>query len=480
MGLFSRKSNDDLDQMGLVEQKTKFYKKRWFIYSAIVLFLLFGGAGAFLYKTGYVLDKISDSDSSAIGSLFGVLPGVGKEIQEDDGRINFLLLGMRGENIPGGGLLADTVMVVSFIPDENKMAMISIPRDLYVTVPGTQSHTKINAVYAFGEENGKKQGLSQMKKIVNQITGLNIHYSAALNFTGFKQLIDTVGGIDITLETAFYETTQFVKGKECGGQFVLPKGVNHMDGETALCYVRARENTSDFDRAKRQQVVLQALKAKLVSVGTLTDFGKVNGILNAIGNNVRTDMSASEMKKFYNEYASIDNPEVFQRVFENSQEGLLMVPQDAPSEVGYVLIPREGYDNYSGTQYASMNIFTIDPQSDIDPIKQYYKPAPQTEKTEEKKAEEAAAGEEITIRVKDKLSVASGLEYDTTQKIKSVQIEGDYDKDYYTIHLDDLKKVKKKDELKIRVEDLDFPKGVKMLSHDQRDTVLLITVTEID
>jgi len=477
MGLFSKKVNRSFDQFPSNDEKIKFYKKRWFIYTAIVLFLLFGGAGAFLYKTGYVLNKISDSDSTVMGSLFGVLPGVGKEVKkEDDGRINFLLLGMRGENIPGGGLLADTVMVVSFVPDENKMALISIPRDLYVTVPGTQSHTKINAVYAFGEENGKREGLSQMKKIVSEITGLNIHYSAAINFIGFKQLIDTVGGIDINLESPFYETTQFVKGNECGGQFVLPQGQNHLDGETTLCYVRARENTSDFDRAKRQQVVLQALKARLISIGTLTDFGKVNGILNAIGDNVRTDMSAAEMKKFYGEYASIQDPQVFQRVFENTEEGLLMAPQDAPKEVGYVLIPREGYDNYTALQYASQNIFTIDPQSDIDPIRQYYKPAVQS--NESTKDAEEAKGKKISIKLKDKLDVSKDLEYTTELKIDEIRIEGDYDESSISIQLDDLDKITKKGEVKVRIEDLDLPKGVKVISNDDRDTVLLITVTE--
>lgn len=483
MGLFSKKYSEDAFSENT--EKVKFYKKKWFLVTVVSLFLLFGGAGIFLYKTGYVLNKISDSDSSAFGSLFGVLPGVGKEIEEDeDGRINFLLLGMRGENVPGGGLLADTIMIVSFIPDENKMAMISVPRDLYVKVPGTSTKSKINAVYAFGEENGKKQGLSQMKTIIGEISGLNIHYSAALNFTGFRQLIDAVGGIDITLETAFYETTQFVKGNECGGQFVLPKGENHLDGETALCYVRARENTSDFDRAKRQQVVLQSLKKKMISIGTLTDFGKINSMLNAIGNNVRTDMSASEMKNFYEKYSSIQNPQVYQRVFENSTEGMLMVPQDAPDYAGYILIPREGYDNYSGMQYACQNIFTIDPQSDIDPVNQYYKPAVKSETDDKKKSsskdedKEDSSGTKIDVEVKGKLSVSDGLTYSKTLKIKELKIEGDYSKDHISIDLDDLDKVKKEDDVKVRVEDLDLPSGVKVVSNTARDTVLLITVTE--
>ncbi|MEA1926326.1 MAG: LCP family protein [Patescibacteria group bacterium] len=476
MDLFFGK-HADRKQSDPAEQKTKFYKKRWFIVSVIVLFLLFGGIGGFLYKTGYILNKISESDSSIIGSLLGVLPGVGKAMKEDDGRINVILLGMRGQNVPGGGLLADTVMIVSFIPDENKMALISIPRDLYVEVPGTKTMSKINSVYAFGEENGKRQGLSQMKKIVGEISGLDIHYAVALNFIGFKQLVDVVGGIEITLKAPFHETTQFVKGNECGGQFFLPKGVNDLNGEKALCYVRARENTSDFDRAKRQQVVLQALKAKLLSIGTFADFGKVNNILNTVGDNVRTDMSASEMKKFYDEYSSIQNPQMYQRVFENSEEGLLMVPQNAPKEAGYILIPREGYNNYAGMQYVCQNIFTIDSQSDIDPVRQYYKPAPKTQNNDQKSVKDSG-GNKIEIRVKGKLKIADGLEYGTKLKIKKIEIDGKYKKDYCTIHLDDLDKVKRKGEIKVRVEDLNLSDDIKVLSYGKRDTVLLITVTE--
>jgi len=366
-------------------EKEKFYRKNWFwvVCGVLIILLTIGG---FLYKTGYVLNKISQKDNSIIGSLLGVVPFRTEEVTEEEGRTNVLLIGMRGQNVPGGGLLSDTIMVLSIKPEENKVAMISIPRDLYVKIPGENYRNKINSVYAHGEENGKQKGLDEMKQIVTDVTGLKMHYAVALNFNGFRQLVDAVGGIDITLETAFWETSQFVLGNECGGEFTLPKGKNHLDGETTLCYVRARENTSDFDRAKRQQVVLKALKDKLVSIGTLTDFGKLNSILNAVGDNVRTDMSSKEMRAFYDEYSSLSDAEIFQRVFENSQEGFLMVPTDAPEEAGYILIPRAGYDNYSQMHQVCQEIFTLPTQTDIEPVKQYQRPAPKpTDEETEKK-----------------------------------------------------------------------------------------------
>jgi len=368
--------------------KKRIYQKKWF-WGMIVFFALVGSVGGFfIYKTGYVLNKISDKDDSVFENLLNVIPGVQRdELEQEDGRINVLLLGMRGQNVPGGGLLADSIMVVSLKTDENKVAIISIPRDLYVKVPGTENRAKINAVYAFGEENGKRQGLEMMKKIVGEVTGLNIHYSAALNFMGFKQLVDAIGGIEVTLETPFYETTQFVKGNECGGEFILPKGVNVLDGEKALCYVRARENTSDFDRAKRQQVVLKAMRDKLISMGTLSDFGKVSQILGVVGDNVRTDMSSAEMRKFFEKYIGLKDAQIYQRVFENSPEGLLEVPQNAPEGAGYILVPRKGWDDYSEIQAVCRDIFTLPPQSDIQPIKQYYRPQSQQEDEEDDKDE---------------------------------------------------------------------------------------------
>lgn len=353
--------------------KKQFFKKKWFIITAIVVFTLLLVGGAFAYRTGAVLSKTNGK--SVFNNLLGVIPGQSEEVKvEEDGRLNILLLGMRGENIPGGGLLADSIMLISLNTKENKMAMISIPRDLYVKVPGSDNRAKINAVHAYGEEKGKGQGLKAMEDIIGQVTGLKVNYAVSINFVGFKQLIDTVGGVPINLETPFYETHQFVEGKECGIEFNLPKGANVLNGEMALCYARARDNTSDFDRSKRQQVILLALKEKLMSMGTLTDFGKVNEILNAIGDNVRTDLSSSEMKSLYEKYSSAKDTQPYRRVLENSEEGLLYHPEDS-NGAGYILLPRAGEDNYSQIHEMCQNIYNLPVQSDIDPLKQHSKPA---------------------------------------------------------------------------------------------------------
>ena len=381
------------------KNKQKFYQKKGFKVFVIILVFVFLGGGIFAWKTGGVINKISKG--GIFQTIVKNIPGVDNKLKgETDNRINILLLGMRGENIPGGGLLADTIIVASINPKENKASMISIPRDLYVSNPGWGNKSKINAVYAAGEENGKKQGLEDMKKVVGEAVGLPIHYSASINFAGFKQIIDAIGGIEITLDKPFQEAVQFNEahvcdphvftiptGKfqikvnkrgetteyplctnpqtECGGNFSLPAGTQVLNGEKALCYVRSRATSSDFERAKRQQVVIQLVKDKMLSIGTLADFSKGNALLNALGDNIRTDMEIWEMQRFYEIYKNMSDTQIYQRVLENSAEGLLYNPTNMPKEVGYILLPIG--DNYNQIHEMAKNIFTLPAQSDIKP-----------------------------------------------------------------------------------------------------------------
>ncbi len=400
------KTKENISKM-IESNKNKFISKKkiLLILLIIFIFLLIGG-GIFAYKTGDILNKISESDDSGMSSIFGVLSTIGtrKSITVDDqGRTNVVLLGIRGENVPGGGLLADTIMVASIKSEKNKnedkndkVSLISVPRDLYVKIPDTNQHNKINFVYHYGEEETDETGISYMKKIISEVTGLDIHYGVVINFEGFEELVDAVDGVEINLEESFTEPIQFHEMKvcdgdkggsftvetgefehkknedgkivasyplcynsyeECGGIFTLPAGEQILNGEKALCYVRSRVTSSDFDRARRQQLILNKLKEKMISLNIFSDFSRLNGILNVIGDNVKTDMSSSEMKIFFDSYIGIQNAEISQKVLENSEEGLLSAPTDYPEEVGYILIPRAGQDNYSEIHQSINGIF---------------------------------------------------------------------------------------------------------------------------
>lgn len=362
---------------------------KWVLIGGVVLLI---GGGIFAWKTGSVLNKISSSNGSLFGSLVNSLPGVDKKlVGEEEGKINVALLGMRGEHMDGGGLLADTIMILSIHPssgegDQPKVSLVSVPRDLYVTMPGTSDQMKINAVHALSEQKGQGQGLKGMEAILSEVTGMPITYAVSISFKGFTDLVNAVGGIDVTLSEPFTEGVQFRqphvcdpyvfnvptkpqqfenkyhvrqdgtkyiakayplcynKDVECGGDFVLPAGVNHLEGTRALCYARARYTSSDFERARRQQAVLQSLKEKALSAGTLTDFSKINGMIDALGNNVRTDMEGWELKRLFDTYQKVGaSPHLTQKVLENSEEGLLYTPE-ATKETGYILRPIG--DNY--------------------------------------------------------------------------------------------------------------------------------------
>lgn len=363
----------------------------------IVLVLLAGGV--VMWKAGMTLSKISPK-GNLLSSLVKSLPGASQELNgQADGRINILLLGMRGENVPGGGTLADTIMVLSLhVPKEGDQAdmprasLVSIPRDLYVTDPGTDSKSKVNAVYAYGhEKGGQDQAISDMKTIIGEVTGQPIQYAVTINFRGFTDLIDAIGGLDVTLDQPFNESQQFHeaqvcdpyvytvpaidpktklqmtedkwyvrkdgtrylakqypkcynKDEECGGNFSLPAGTSHLDGKTALCYARSRYTSNDFERAKRQQQVIGLAKDKALSLGTLTDFGKINALFDSLGNNVRTDMEGWEMKLFFDLYQKdFASVKPAQKVLDNTEEGLLYDPPMTP-QTGYILLPRG--DNY--------------------------------------------------------------------------------------------------------------------------------------
>lgn len=350
MRLFFRKKESKI-----IPGKKRFYKKRWFKILLVIVVLLAATGGWLMYKTGTTLSKISTKDGF-IASLWKSIPGIGSDQLkgQNEGQINVLLIGMRGNNMPGGGLLADTIMVVAIRPQENKIALISIPRDLYVSDPGTLGKSKINAINSIYEKKGEGQGMEMMKQVVGEVTGLPIHYAIRIDFKGFKELIDAVGGVDIFLDNPFSEPNQF-EGEEAAN-FSLPAGKNHLDGQKGLFFVRARYASSDFERAKRQQQVLIALKDKMLSLGTLSDFGKVNNILNILGDDVRTDMDISEMKKFFDLANQINNPQIKQRVFDTEPNGLLYSSKaDTPEGKTYILLPVGG--NYDKIHEACKNIF---------------------------------------------------------------------------------------------------------------------------
>ncbi|HLD25807.1 MAG TPA: LCP family protein, partial [Candidatus Andersenbacteria bacterium] len=283
-----------------------------------VFLVMATGSGVFGYKIIAASDNISDTDRSILGQLKDLLFTGGRTLEgESEDRINILLLAVGGEGHKGEAL-ADTVMIASLKPKTGEAALLSIPRDLYVQVPGEEYFTKINAVHAYGESQRASNGPALLEAVVEEITGVPVHYYVRVDFTAFKSIVDAVGGVNVTINNSFYDYWHKIS---------FPAGTEKMNGERALAYVRARyiegPEGGDFKRAARQQQALLALREKVFSVQTALDFTRANAILDSLSENIRTNLQLWEMKRFYELGRLIKPDEVHSVVLSTGPQGVL-------------------------------------------------------------------------------------------------------------------------------------------------------------
>ena len=199
-----------------------------------------------------------------------------------DHQVTVLILGIPGKNYQGG-TLSDSIIVANYNLKTHQLLTISLPRDIW----SNTLKDKINTAYAYGETKQKNGGLKLAKAEVEAVIGNPIQYSTVVDFAEFKEMIDFLGGIDVDIERSFTDKQFPIPGREndqCGGDqefkcryetISFQKGITHMDGSTALKYVRSRHATgvegSDFARNRRQQKVLAAIKNELKkSMGKLS------------------------------------------------------------------------------------------------------------------------------------------------------------------------------------------------------------------
>ena len=253
-----------------------------------------------------------------------------------DNSYNILLLGYGGGN-HDGAYLTDSIMLAHIEPKYQEAVIISIPRDVWVKIPISTNegeYHKINAAYEIGMSDiqypqkaelfmGKAGGGNLAKYAVEQITGLPIQKFVAIDFDGFTKTIDLLGGVDINVDVAFEDTKYPIEGKEkdlCGHteaelpelvkiavktpEIAFPcryeklhfeKGLQHMDGTTALKYVRSRhspQDGTDFGRSRRQRNLLLAVKQKIISLGFIP---KIVPFVSSLQNDLKTDLSMEDI-----------------------------------------------------------------------------------------------------------------------------------------------------------------------------------------
>lgn len=253
-----------------------------------------------------------------------------EEMKRDDkGNVNVMLIGHGGAN-HAWWYLADSIMLASWNPELGAVTMVSIPRDLYVNASDYRIRGKINSVFAMAyyrskdvskivgtwvniEELGDEEkhilrmeyASKVMAEELEEISGLEIPYYAVVDFTEFESLIDKLWGIDIDVPSRLYDTA-YPQGKSYV-TFTVPKGINHFDGATALKYARSRHSTSDFDRSRRQQQIIQAVVDKLMEKENFNSVSKVRSLYEDYTKMVFTNISSQEILWMFKYANQIDN-----------------------------------------------------------------------------------------------------------------------------------------------------------------------------
>jgi LCP family protein required for cell wall assembly len=272
---------------------------------AMVLVLTLGGL---LFSQSYMkLHKVFGGGAAPAAAL---QPNVSPQLLkgEGSGRVNILLLG-RGGGDHDGPDLTDSMMLDSIDPVNHTSTLISIPRDLWVNIPGA-GDMKINAAWETGEfqylgreETGStnpkaiEAGYKEVDKTVESVLGVNIDYNILLNFQAFQQAVDAINGVTVNVPTELVDPTMAWENNN--NPVLAEAGTDNFDGNQALNYVRSRETTSDFARAQRQRAVLVAIKDKAETLGVLSDPLKISSLINSFGNNVATDISFSDAVRLY-------------------------------------------------------------------------------------------------------------------------------------------------------------------------------------
>ena len=269
-------------------------------------------------------------------------------------------MGIGGQNHEGANL-TDAIMVVSIQPSTKRVAVLSVPRDLYVAIPD-YGQGKINTAYALWAINDPQKGINLLRSIAEEIFGIPIHYYARADFRGFEKIINAVGGVTINVENTLDDPYYPVPGKEMAPeseryeQLVIEKGIRYMNGETALKFVRSRmakgTEGNDFARSRRQYKLIMAVKEKLLSPGTYINIYTLNKIVGSVRENFNTDLEIWQMLRIYDMVKDINPVDISQVVLDDSPQSPLVA---ATSTDAYILKPRTG--DWSELRKIALNIF---------------------------------------------------------------------------------------------------------------------------
>lgn len=299
-------------------------------------------------------------------------------LKKENNNVNLLLLGVGGGKHDGFDL-TDTIIFTSIDQSKNKITLVSIPRDLWIP----DLNTKINEAYHQGEVKKKGGGLILTKAVVSSVINQPVDYIILGDFEGFVKAVDLIGGIDVMVDKSFDDYEYPIEGKEndlCGHnqdeiqnlvatvssqpeafpcrykKIHFEAGNQHMDGQTALEFVRSRhakgEEGTDFARSRRQEKVISAFKDKVLTVETFLNPVKMLSLYDILKSSIVTNINQNEYDDFIKLAQKMKNAKIQSAVLDYGDEqknrpGLLINPWiSGEYKNQWVLIPRIGNGDF--------------------------------------------------------------------------------------------------------------------------------------
>lgn len=306
----------------------------WIITIAILIFLILSisllkGREIMVIGKGIGPKAIVD-----LGQLGLVLPSDIKNKQ----RVNLLFLGIPGQGNSAPNL-TDSIIILNSNPNGQNPIGISIPRDLLIKFPDQNYYTKINSLFKWGGT--KEKGIELMATALNEVTGLEFDYFIVLDLQGVKKVIDIVNGIDVYVENDIYDP-MFPGPDNIYQVFSIKKGQHHLDGETAVKYIRTRYDIGgDFARIKRQQQIISALKDKIFSLNPFWNFPTFLNIWKTLDKHTYTNIDINDIKYAWKLAKNTDFEEI-------KFITLDLIPDTITlgNKTAYILKPKAGIGNY--------------------------------------------------------------------------------------------------------------------------------------
>ncbi|WP_028611243.1 LCP family protein [Paenibacillus harenae] len=294
------------------QKKQKPRKKRSFL--KMFFFTIFGLLLITAGILAYLVLKIDDAvETIGVDNDTVVIPA-GESVK--DKPVALVLMGLDSRS-HGGGLNTDVIMVAAFKPNTKTATVVSIPRDSKIDVEGYRER-KANSFYADFYSMALKNGLEkeaayadakqEVRTVMSKLFGIEVKYAAVINFQGFADVVDALGGVEVDVDMRMKYTDS-----QDGTNIDLQKGFQKLNGDQALDFVRYRKSndgknmSSDFDRNRRQSEVIGALTDKMKSLGAAP---KIGNVIEAVGNNLTMDMPKGEITSMMKIYFGMSRSDI--------------------------------------------------------------------------------------------------------------------------------------------------------------------------